>query len=273
MLLWKYTTGSGVISSPAVANGVVYVGSADNNVYALNASTGVLMWKYTTGNAVESSPAVANGVLYVGSYDHNLYALNASTGVLLWNFTTLFAFVSSPAVANGVVYVGSDDGSVYGLNATTGALLWKYMTGSTDSAVESSPAVVNGVVYVGSFNSDMYAFTVPLFSDLGPPGDPYNCCEAWVVAGSGALGTSVTAANLFTVSGGGNFDVTQVDLGVNYISGTNAFYASIWTNSDGLPGAQVTNAYWPALAAVNYPSLVTISGISGVTLTGGQSYS
>ncbi len=63
-----------VYSSPAVANGMVYVGSEDNNVYARNASTGVELWQYATGNAVYSSPAVANGVVYVGSTDSNLYA-------------------------------------------------------------------------------------------------------------------------------------------------------------------------------------------------------
>ena len=62
----------------AVANGVVYVSSDDNNVYALNASTGVLLWKYATGNSVYgASTAVADGVVYVGSEDDNLYALNA----------------------------------------------------------------------------------------------------------------------------------------------------------------------------------------------------
>ena len=63
-------------SSPAVANGVVYVGSIDDNVYALNAATGAKLWGYTTGSYVDSSPAVANGVVYVGSYDHNLYAFH-----------------------------------------------------------------------------------------------------------------------------------------------------------------------------------------------------
>ena len=53
---------------------MVYVGSYDDMVYALNASTGALLWSYTTGSAVESSPAVANGVVYVGSYDDKVYA-------------------------------------------------------------------------------------------------------------------------------------------------------------------------------------------------------
>jgi serine/threonine-protein kinase len=62
-----------VNSSPAVANGVVYVGSWDNDVYALNAKTGDLLWSYATGAGVDSSPAVANGVVYVGSGDSNVF--------------------------------------------------------------------------------------------------------------------------------------------------------------------------------------------------------
>ena len=61
---WKYTTENVIwFSSPTVLNGVVYFGSEDDSVYALNASTGALLWKFTTGNYVESSPAVANGVV------------------------------------------------------------------------------------------------------------------------------------------------------------------------------------------------------------------
>jgi outer membrane protein assembly factor BamB len=56
-----------------VANGVVYVGSYDGNVYALNASTGAKLWSYLAGGG-DSSPAVANGVLYVGSRDYHVYA-------------------------------------------------------------------------------------------------------------------------------------------------------------------------------------------------------
>jgi outer membrane protein assembly factor BamB len=153
--LWTYTTGAGVEFSPTVVNSQVYVGSDDDNVYALNAATGALVWKYTTGSYVGSSPAVAGGVVYVGSYDDNVYALNATTGVLVWKYTTgAGIWESSPAVANGVVYIGSDDDNVYALNAATGALVWKYTTGGQ---VTSSPAVANGVVYIGSDDDNVYA--------------------------------------------------------------------------------------------------------------------
>ena len=67
-------------SSPAVANGVVYFGSVDDNVYALNAATGAEQWTYTIGDAVDSSPAVANGVVYTGSGDGNVYAFGLKKG-------------------------------------------------------------------------------------------------------------------------------------------------------------------------------------------------
>jgi len=143
-LRWSFQTGGIVSSSPAVATGMVYVGSGDKNLYALNASTGMLLWQYTTGGAV-GDPAVANGVVYVNSDDKNLYALNASTGGLLWQYTTGGVFFS-PTVANGVVYFGSEDGNLYALNASTGALLWKYPTAEG----VGSAAVGNGVVYFGA---------------------------------------------------------------------------------------------------------------------------
>jgi outer membrane protein assembly factor BamB len=58
---------------------VVYVGGG-NNVLALKASTGALLWSYATGGHVNSSPAVANGVVYVGSADGRVYAFGLKKG-------------------------------------------------------------------------------------------------------------------------------------------------------------------------------------------------
>ena len=56
VLDWDYSTNGSIISSPAIANGVVYIGSDDHNLYAFNAATGALLWSYTTGNFIESPP-------------------------------------------------------------------------------------------------------------------------------------------------------------------------------------------------------------------------
>ncbi len=153
-LLWTFTTMAGVVSSPAVANGCVFVGCNDGAVYCLNSSNGELFWYYPTGREVKSSPAIDNECVYIGSDDGNIYALNASNGIQLWNYTTDNEVKSSPTVVDGVVYIGSGDGNVYALNASRGAKLWSYTTGR---GVDSSPAVSDGVVYVASYDYLVYA--------------------------------------------------------------------------------------------------------------------
>jgi outer membrane protein assembly factor BamB len=62
--------------------------TAGEEVTAPPASTGLQLWNFQTGAAVDSSPAVANGMVYVGSEEGNVYALNASTGAQLWSYNT-----------------------------------------------------------------------------------------------------------------------------------------------------------------------------------------
>ncbi len=147
-------TGDGISSSPAVVNGVVYIGSADHKLYALDAATGITRWVMPTGSQISSSPAVVNSVVYIGSADHKFYALDAATGKVLWTVPTGDQIISSPAVANGVVYVGSWDHKLYAIKTITGEILWTMHTGNP---IFSSPAVANGVVYVGSRDSKLYA--------------------------------------------------------------------------------------------------------------------
>lgn len=77
------------VSSPAVANGVVYIGNRDERVYALDATDGTKCWSYPTGFGwIDSSPTMLDGTVYVGSDDGNVYALDASTGTQQWWFKT-----------------------------------------------------------------------------------------------------------------------------------------------------------------------------------------
>jgi len=175
---WRFKTGGAVVSSPAVVDGVVYVGSNDGHVYAVDAASGTQRWKLKTGGRVPSSPAIAGGRVYVLSYDSQFYAIDASSGAVAWKFATggerRFAakhlhgaepaaetmpdpfdfYLSSPAVSGNAVFFGSSDGNVYALDAATGAVRWKFKTGEV---VHASPAVVDGTVYVGSWDTNFYA--------------------------------------------------------------------------------------------------------------------
>jgi outer membrane protein assembly factor BamB len=150
-LLWSYPTG-GLIYSVAASGGIVYVCSADSNVYALNAFSGVKIWNFTTRWVVEDTPAIVNGIIYFGDVGGNVYALNIADGTRVWNFTTGIRVDSSPAVANGVMYIGSWDSNVYALDATNGQKIWNYSTAiiwshNTPHSSVSSVVVGNGAVY------------------------------------------------------------------------------------------------------------------------------
>jgi glucose dehydrogenase len=76
-LLWKFKTGGDIKSSPAINDGLVFIGSADANVYAVDLENGHKVWEYTTGDFVEATPCVVNDCVFVGSSDSFLYALAA----------------------------------------------------------------------------------------------------------------------------------------------------------------------------------------------------
>jgi PEP-CTERM motif len=118
-----------------------------------------------------------------------------------------------------------------------------------------------------------------IFSDLGTGSNVYNTSSnSWGVEGSNntfSPGIAQGIAALFTAGGSGSEAVGQIDLGMWYFGGLNTFTASIWTDVAGAPGSQVAGAFWGLSTSNVYNNccvLATVSGISGVTLTGGQQY-
>ncbi len=150
------------LSSPLLAQGAVFFGSGDGNLYAIDAATGAMRWKFATGDVVHSSPAYADGILYFGSWDSYFYAVDAATGKEKWRFHggedaeihNQVGFQSSPAVANGVVYTGCRDAQLYALDAATGKQKWKF--DNALSWVIASPAVSDGKVFFATSDSSLY---------------------------------------------------------------------------------------------------------------------
>ena len=153
---WSYATGAKVSAAPSIgADGTVYVASVDNNLYALDSSTGTEKWFFSTNGSLESSPAVgSDGAVYVGSYDGNLYALEPN-GLKRWEVITNGAIRSSPVLTeSGLVCIGSRDGKLYAATLD-GSIAWTY---ETAEAIESSPAVgADGRIYVGSEDDALHA--------------------------------------------------------------------------------------------------------------------
>jgi len=159
--IWQALGGrfDALVSSPAIVDGKVYVGSAaDGNFYALDAATGQIEWSAKVG-WIKASPAVVDGVVYVIQKSLNVYAFDAATGEEQWMFEAgnlVASYLSSPAVADDTVYAFSNyDSYLYAIDTASGQSRWAYSVPITDSAFNSlnaSPAVANGTVYIGGSN-------------------------------------------------------------------------------------------------------------------------
>jgi outer membrane protein assembly factor BamB len=82
-------------------------------VHAIDAATGKGAWTFATKARVDSSPAIAGGRVYIGSADGRLYGLNAKSGQKEWEFETGSGITGSPAIASGRMVIGTVDGRVY----------------------------------------------------------------------------------------------------------------------------------------------------------------
>jgi outer membrane protein assembly factor BamB len=75
--VWSCRVGGPVRSRLAVYNGMVYAGSDDGYLYAIDISTGAVSWKYQADDAIRSTILAKDGLVYFGSLDHQVYALRA----------------------------------------------------------------------------------------------------------------------------------------------------------------------------------------------------
>ena len=99
-------------SSAAVTSTRVVVGGRDKLVHGLTLA-GKMVWTFTTRARVESSPAIADGRVFVGSNDGRFYVLGLNDGAKLWEFDAGAPLSASPAIANGRIVIGSQDGRLY----------------------------------------------------------------------------------------------------------------------------------------------------------------
>lgn len=272
----------------------------ENTLNAANVSGLAELWTFATGGAVELSPAVVGGVLYVGSDDGYVYALNATTGALNWSAATGGAVKSSPAVAGNVVYVGSEDGKVYALNATNGSVVWIDDLSSLEpTGFDSAPIVYGGRVFIGGRSANMYALDATSgFADWAVPGSCGGGWTTTAVANNvvyandscdgslHALNAS-TGAQLWQESPGG-FSPPSVGNGVVYTGGLGEFtaYGAVtggtrWNSSaysdDNFTTPALANGVLYVGTSLTDDTLYAIKALTGSQLwtftTGGQIFS
>ncbi len=152
--LWSFKCEDEIRGTPAISQGLLYIGSYDNNLYGLNAADGKFQWKYPTDGGVVTRPVVYDGNIYFGSEDKRLHVISARAGKVVWTYYTNGPIRSSPRIAEGHIFFGSDDNFIHAVNLTTGRMAWRF---ETADYVRSTPFVARELVYTGCESGDYYA--------------------------------------------------------------------------------------------------------------------
>ncbi|HEY7330608.1 MAG TPA: PQQ-binding-like beta-propeller repeat protein [Gemmataceae bacterium] len=154
-LLWKFSTQDSIEGAAAIAGGVVYIGSYDEYLYALDLASGKEKWKYKAG-PIKASPAVRGGKVYVGNADGVFQCVDAAKGEKSWTFETDGEITSGANFAGDLVLFGSHDETLYCLTKD-GNEKWRF---KTQGPVYGSAAVVGGKTFVAGCDSKLHVLDV-----------------------------------------------------------------------------------------------------------------
>lgn len=163
-VLWSLETKMGY-STPAVANGNVYVGARDK-ILCLDVDTGDVLWNYDVELLFYSSPLVINEYVIIGGGHpwgletiknaKRILCLHAETGELLWEFYTNDITNSSPAYFDGRIYSNDGGGRIYCLHVETGELIWEKITeGNSDSSL----SLDENNIFIGDLNGILNCYS------------------------------------------------------------------------------------------------------------------
>jgi outer membrane protein assembly factor BamB len=159
-------------AGPTVHDGIVYVGTRDGRVVAINASSREQQWQWpdTAGlrGLIYATPILHDDLVYVGTYNGQVYALTSDRGAERWVYPrtgSIGAIIGRPVVVNETMYVTSSDGRVYALDVTYGDLKWE--SESLAGKLWTSPAVMGDTLYVSTLDGYIYDLSLETGQLLG----------------------------------------------------------------------------------------------------------
>jgi outer membrane protein assembly factor BamB len=151
-VLWKFQAKDAVDSTPAIADGIVYVGAEDEFLYALHLSTGKEKWRYKAG-PIKAPVAVRGGAVYTGNLDGVFHCVDAATGKKLWTFEASAEISSGSSFAGDRVLFGCADETLFCLSGK-GKKLWTFRV--PGGPVMATPALIQNRTFVAGCDSTLH---------------------------------------------------------------------------------------------------------------------
>jgi outer membrane protein assembly factor BamB len=205
-------------ATPLVQPGVIYAGSSDGGVYAIEADRGGKLWRHDAGAPVFSGIGLRDpDTLMFGTMDGSAVLLDRRTRTELLRVKTGGGVVTTPVIAGDRLIVGSRDYQLYAFNLGDGSIAWKFSYWF--SWIESTPALHDGLLYIGG--SD-YARVTAI--------DPETGRARWgTIVGGMDWGTPlVTARHVFTGTVNQNLPGTLIDHTAGLVKLDRATGAIVW---------------------------------------------
>jgi outer membrane protein assembly factor BamB len=159
---WEFKTKNAIEGTPIIVEGVVYVGSADKHLYAIDLKTGQEKWK-TKLAIITASPGVSGDRVYIGDADGKFYCLNRSTGAIVWSFETDGQITAAPNFAGDLILIPSQDSTLYCLDKT-GKKVWDF---KIEGPIYGGVAVADGKTFLAGCDSMMHMVDVKTGKELG----------------------------------------------------------------------------------------------------------
>jgi outer membrane protein assembly factor BamB len=151
--IWTFKCEDEIRGTATFDNGTLYIGAYDNNLYALNATSGEFLWKHATEGGVVSKPAIFDRNIFFGSEDHRLYVLSPRSGSIVWTYYADGPIRSSPHISEQHVFIGADDNHLHVVNINSGRRALKFNAGAP---IRSTPIVYQDSIYFGSESGDFF---------------------------------------------------------------------------------------------------------------------
>lgn len=206
---WKFKSGNGISSAPAVVNGRVYFGNWNGHLFALDEKSGKELWRFRAPknphyflNTMQS-PAVVDGTVYIPAFDGKMYAIDTVSGKKKWDFQVQRprrGIAGAPTVVGDRIHFVSHAGALYALDLKTGKGGSRYRA---PALVKSSPTIANGLAVFSCYDNHLHAV------------DLKTGKEKWKVAGFAKAHLHPAIAN----------GIVYVGAGIAYQGKRRGFYA------------------------------------------------
>lgn len=135
-------------ASPLVHDGVLYIGSSDGGLYAVQPATGAVLWRHAARAPVFSGVGLQDDhTLMFGTMDGSVVLLDRRTQAETLRVRTGGGVVTTPVIAGGRLVAGSRDYLLHAFDPADGHPVWKFSYWF--SWIESTPALRDGLLYVG----------------------------------------------------------------------------------------------------------------------------